>query len=173
MRLELLRDDHDLSGFDCGNARLNDWLVNHAKSNQGHLSTTCLAFSNQDALVGYYALSTYMVTRARVEGDHDLGAMPYASVPAILLGRLAIDRSVQGRRVGTYLLRSAVESAVRSAVLHAAAKLMVVDAIDDRAYEWYRRRGFRSMPNTPDQLYLPMLALIASFREAHGDAPTR
>lgn len=166
MRIELLRDDHDLSDFDCGNADLNKWLSRHAKANQGHLSTTHLAFSDQDALIGYYTLSSYAVKRAGVERDAELGPMPYVVVPAILLGRLAVARSVHGRGVGTYLLSRAGESAVKSAVTYAAAKLMVVDAIDNSAYDWYQRRGFRPMPDTSHQLYVPMLASIASFREA-------
>jgi ribosomal protein S18 acetylase RimI-like enzyme len=78
--------------------------------------------------------------------------MPRHPLPTILIARLAVDRGHQGRRLGSRLLAEALRMAVGASDA-VAARLVVVDAIDDAASAFYRRWGFVDMPENPLRLY--------------------
>ena len=81
-------------------------------------------------------------------------------MPAVRLGRLAIDLRFQGRKLGAALLANAISRAVRSEI---ATYMMVVDAKDDRAAEFYRHHGFRSDPVQPLRLYAPLAQIMVAL----------
>ena len=69
------------------------------------------------------------------------------------LARLAVDRSVQGQRLGEQLLADAILR-TRSAIEQASGVGLVVDALDDRAAAFYRHYGFESFRDDPRRLFL-------------------
>lgn len=71
--------------------------------------------------------------------------MPRYPIPTILIARLAVDRRRQRQRLGSRLLAEALRPAVAASDT-AAARLVVVDAIDDQAAALYRHRGFIDVP---------------------------
>jgi predicted N-acetyltransferase YhbS len=74
-------------------------------------------------------------------------------VPAILLAKLAVDISLQGQGVGRDLLLDALERCVAAGDI-AAARYVVVDAVDDHAASFYDKYGFQRIPNTdPIQMH--------------------
>ena len=155
MRLLLLAGNHDRQAFDCGRPELNAWLQRVARQHQGKgLSRTFVAASEHESsrICGYYAL-----TLAELDGRH----LPEAwskklprRIPGVRLGRLAIDRSCQGRGLGELLLVDALTRAVR---IHTEAGGigLFVDAIDVHAAGYYRRFGFVASPDNPLMLFLP------------------
>lgn len=151
LRLVLLAADHDLSGFDCGNDELNRWLSDHALASQkADLARTYLALSGQ-TVTGYFSLTTGSIRREAAPKRYARG-MPRHPIPMILIARLAVDRRHQGERLGSRLLAEALRLAV-SASDTAAARLVVVDAIDDRAAAFYRRWGFIDLPENRRRLF--------------------
>ncbi len=161
LRLELLTADHDLTGFDSGNALLDAWLVNHALvSQRADLARTYLALDG-DALVGYVSLTTGSVRREEAPKRFARG-MPGHPIPTILMARLAVDHSHQGRRVGSRLLAEALRRAVAASDA-VAARLVVVDAIDDQAAGFYRRWGFIDVPESPLRLFRKMADIRRSL----------
>lgn len=78
--------------------------------------------------------------------------MPRHRIPTILVARLAVDRRFQGRKLGTRLLAEALRRAVAASDA-AAARVVVVDAIDERAAGFYRERGFIESPEDPLRLF--------------------
>jgi ribosomal protein S18 acetylase RimI-like enzyme len=78
--------------------------------------------------------------------------MPAYPIPTILIARLAVDRRHQGRQLGSRLLAEALRLAVTASDA-AAARLVVVDAIDERAAAFYRKWGFIDVPENPLRLY--------------------
>ena len=81
--------------------------------------------------------------------------MPRLDVPVVLLGRLAVDRSVQGQGLGSLLLIDALRRAQHLAE-HVGIRAVEVDAIDEAARQFYSRFGFVPLLDDPNHLFLPM-----------------
>jgi GNAT superfamily N-acetyltransferase len=146
-----LTADHELSGFDCGNEELNRWLVDHALASQkADLARTYLLL-DEGAVVGYVSLTTGSIRREAAPKRYTRG-MPRHPIPTILIARLAVDQRHQGQRSGSRLLAEALRLAVAASDT-AAARLVVVDAIDEQAAGFYRRWGFIDVPDNPTRLF--------------------
>ena len=78
-------------------------------------------------------------------------------VPALLLGRLAVDRHHSGCGVGTALVAHVLATAVELNT-HAAARAVVVNAINSNARRWWEHLGFH--PFDPDEEECPDLYLL-------------
>jgi GNAT superfamily N-acetyltransferase len=162
-RSEHLGGHHDLARFDSGNDTLDGWLrraARHAKAaNTGR--TFVWAEPGSPGVVGYFTLAAHLVRRADVPKSVGHGSPD--AIPAILLARMALDRSLQGRGLGGQLLLDALERAV-DASARAAARLVVVDAIDDQAAAFYQRYGFRACP-APRRLVRKTSEVAAALRD--------
>ncbi|MGL4407584.1 MAG: GNAT family N-acetyltransferase, partial [Zoogloea sp.] len=77
----------------------------------------------------------------------------YPAVPAVRMGRLAVDQDFKGQGLSAALLADALARAARSEV---AACALLVDAKDDEAAAFYRHHGFISLPESPLMLFLPL-----------------
>ncbi|HTZ13645.1 MAG TPA: GNAT family N-acetyltransferase [Mycobacterium sp.] len=150
LRLVLFAD-HDLAGFDCGNEELNRWLVEHAQASQKADLARTYVLLGDGAVVGYVSLTTGSIRREAVPKRYARG-MPRHPIPTILIARLAVDRRYQRQRFGSRLLAEALRLAVTASDA-AAARLVVVDAIDDAAAAFYRRWGFIDVPENPLRLF--------------------
>jgi ribosomal protein S18 acetylase RimI-like enzyme len=80
----------------------------------------------------------------------------------VLLARLAVDRRDQGKGLGAHLLAEALRKAVAAGEA-AAARLVVVDAIDEDAAAFYERYGFISAPEHDRRLYRRMKDVRSSL----------
>jgi GNAT superfamily N-acetyltransferase len=151
LRLALLTAEHDVSSFDCGDDQLTNWLIRHALvSQRADLARTYLAL-DREQVIGYVSLTTGSVRRDEAPKRYARG-MPAHPLPTILIARLAIDRRHQRRQLGSRLLAEALRLAVTASDA-AAARLVVVDAIDERAAAFYRERGFIDTPENPLRLH--------------------
>ena len=139
-----------LNGFDCGDAELAGWLVDHAlASPKADLARTCLASAMPGSRVrqpDHRSIRPEAAPRRYARG------MPRHPIPTILIARLAVDRRYQRQRLGSRLLAEALRRAVLASDT-AAARLVVVDAIDDDAAAFYRRWGFIAVPENPRRLF--------------------
>lgn len=163
-RLLRLTADHDLTGFDCGNAELNTWLISHAlASHRADLARTYLALDH-GAVAGYVSLTTGSVRHEGVPKRHARG-MPRHPIPTILIARLAVDLRHQRAHLGSRLLAEALRLAVAASDT-VAARLIVVDAIDDRAAAFYRHRGFIDIPENPLRLFRKISDIRRSIASA-------
>lgn len=160
-RLELHTGERDISGFDCGKQELTDWLLRHAMaSHRADLARTYLALDG-DIAAGYFSITTGSVRPDDAPKRFARG-MPRYPIGTILIARLAVDHRYQRRRLGSRLLAEAVRRAVAASDT-AAARLVVVDAIDDEAVAFYRRWGFIDTPDNPHRLYRKMSDIRASL----------
>lgn len=165
-RLQRLDAHHDLSSFDCGEAALNDWLRRHALAAQRMDSARTFLLLDGNRVLGYFSLTMGSVRRDDAPARL-VRRMPRHPVGMVLLARLAIERSEQGRGFGGLLLAEALRRAVAAAE-HAAARLLLVDAVDARAGDFYRRWGFVETPLQPLRLYRRVSDIRASLDEAAG-----
>ena len=156
---EKLSPDHDLSHFQCGEPTLDDWLRRRALRNEesGASRTYVLCFESR--VVGYYALAVGAVTHGDAPGRVRRN-MPYP-VPVMVIGRLAIDRSMQGQSIGPALLRDAVLRTIQAAEI-AGIRAILVHAISDSAKRFYEKWGFIPSPVDP----MTLMTTLAEAQKA-------
>jgi GNAT superfamily N-acetyltransferase len=144
---------HRIEGFCCGVAALDEWLIRRAWNNQrtGASRTYIVAAAGQVA--GYYCLASGALALGEAPGGLRRN-MP-DPVPMAVLGRLAVDRSWQGRGLGVALLRDAVErTQAASAIL--GIRGLLVHALTPAAAAFYARHGFVASPTHPSTLVLSL-----------------
>jgi hypothetical protein len=107
---EPLGEHHDLASFDCGHDELNDWLRLHARTATGQGTRTYVLIGNDGAVVGYFAIAPHTVDREQLSRSQGRGAP--RQIPAVLLAKLALDRRLQGQRLGSELLVVALRTRV-------------------------------------------------------------
>jgi len=154
--IQRLGSSHDRTAFDCGNPILTDWLRQRASQfEKRDLARTYVATRSSDRTVlGYYAISNHRVIHEALPADEAKG-LPRLDVPVVLLGRLAVDRSVQGQGLGSLLLVDALRRAQHLAE-HVGIRAVEVDAIDDAARQFYLRFNFVPLLDDPNHLFLSM-----------------
>ena len=140
---EPLGGSHDLERFDCGNEALNEWLQRRAARNQREGSSRTWVVTDGTRVVAYYASATAVV--ARVEATGRAARNQPDPLPAMLLGRLAVDREHQGRGLASALLKHFLLKALEVADL-TGLRLVLVHAKDSSAAGFYRRWGFEPSP---------------------------
>ena len=161
LRLERLGDDHDLAGFDSGQPDLDRWLQRHAFAAQKRDSARTFLLMDDDRTVGYFSLTMASVRRQDAPARLVRG-LPGYPVGAVLLARLAVSRADQGRGLGGQLLTEALRRAV-AAGEQAAARLVIVDAINEEAASFYRYLGFIAAPEHDLRLYRRVSDIRASL----------
>ena len=138
-----LDPSHILDGFDSGVAPLDDWLKRHARHNEGEGGSRTYVLCADARVVGYYSLAASSVLPSAATGRVRRN-MPNP-VPVVLLGRLAIDRSWQGKGLGADLLRDAVLRIVAASDT-IGVRAILIHAISDDAKAFYERHGFKPSP---------------------------
>jgi len=166
VRLERLDQHHDLSGFHCGNDDLDDWLHRHALAAQQMDSARTFVLVRRGRVVGYFSLTMGSVLRADAPAKLVRG-LPAYPVGMVLLARLAVAQTEQGTGLGALLLAEALRKAVAAGEA-AAARLVVVDAIDDDAVRFYERFGFIPAPEDTRRLYRRLKDIRASLEHKPG-----
>lgn len=161
--IDKLRREHDLRAFDCANATLNDWLTRFAWTNQQADSARTYVALDGDRVAGYYALTTGSVHRhespqriAKGLANHPIGV--------VLLARLAVDQSQQGKGLGKALLFDAL-TRIEEAADIVGVRAVLVHAIDDAAKRFYLHFNFEESPVDPYQLLLLLKDLRKAIRE--------
>lgn len=146
-----LSPDHDLSEFRCGEPALDDWLRRRALPNEETGASRTYVVCVENRVVGYYALAVGAVTHAEAPGKIRRN-MP-DPIPVMVLGRLAVDQTVQGHNVGRGLLRDAVLRTLQAADI-AGIRAILVHAISESAKQFYLRSGFIPSPISPMTLMI-------------------
>lgn len=160
-RLEVLGAQHERTRFTCGVAALDEYFRTQATQDARRRASACyVAVQHETNVVaGYYTLAAAGVPLTDLPESLSKRLPRYPSVPVARVGRLAIDLSIQGRKLGAVLLADAALRALRSEV---AVFALVVDAKDDSAVAFYRHHGFETYGGQSKQLIVP----LASFSGA-------
>ena len=134
-----LTSQHALSGFECGVPELDDWLIRSALQAAANNTARTFVWTDDGRVVAYYALAGHQIERETVPGKVARGSPVH--IPAVILGKLALARHLHGTGLGAELLVDALER-VLVATQNVAARVVVVDAVDERAVRFYERFGF-------------------------------
>lgn len=148
----LLAADQDTGDFACGDETLDDWLKHLAARNQREGSSRTWVVTDGGRVVAYYASSAAVLSRAAATGRAARNQPD--PLPAMLLGRLAVDREHQGRGLAAALLKHFLLKVLEVAA-HAGVRIALVHAANDVAAGFYRRYGFE--PSPVDDLTLMLL----------------
>lgn len=149
-----LENENRINGFESGVGSLDIWLVKHARAavGAGSARTYVVIDSKQDRVVGYHALSVASIEHGEAT-DRARKGMPRNPIPAMLLARLAVDKTVQGKGIGAFLLKDAMSRAV-SVAEQAGIRLLLVHAVNDEARMFYEHFDFEASPSDPMNLQL-------------------
>jgi len=130
-----------------GEPELDTWLREHAAGAEARRVARTFVWCrvDDDVAVGYYSLAGHRLVRDDL--PKSIGRGSPAEVPAVLLGRLAIDASLQGQGLGGALLADALTRVVAATEL-VAARFVVVDALHESAATFYEHHGFRRIEGT-------------------------
>ncbi|WP_214111387.1 GNAT family N-acetyltransferase [Acrocarpospora catenulata] len=140
---EPLDQEHRLDVFDCGKEVLNDWLKMWALHAQKNRTARTFVWTSAGSVVAYYSLAGHLLQKDELPARVGRGGP--RQIPAIILARLALDSSLHGQGRGARLLVDALSTAVESSH-RVAARLVVVDALDDEAVAFYEKFGFIRIP---------------------------
>ena len=161
-RIEPLGTRHDRKGFSCGIEALDRSLRTQAGQDLRRRVAACfvLATEGSATVAGFYTLSAASVSLAELPPGIAKKLPRYPVVPAILMGRLAVDSRYQGQGLGEILLMDAFSRCLKAEI---ASFAFLVDAKDDRAMSYYRRFGFRRLSTSGRRLFLPMAEIAGLF----------
>jgi predicted N-acetyltransferase YhbS len=152
--LEPLKSDatiHNRFGFTCGDEALDQYLKTQAGQDmrRGIANVIVAVMPESKDICGYYTLSAASVDLTKLPDTLRNKLPRYGQVPAVLLGRLAVSQSLQGRGIGALLLADSVKRANRSELGWA---VLMIKAKHEQATAFYHHFGFHSFAH--DQLLL-------------------
>jgi len=160
---ETLAAAHDVSTFSCGSPTLDHWLKARGRLNQEKGFTAVVVVHEAGRVAGYYGLTTVAVVPSILPRDLRAGQLS-DPVPCLLLGQLATDTAWASQGIATGLLKHALDRCVQLARLNRAQALMV-NAVDEDAAAFWRRRGFIESRDEP-LILLRTIADIAALLSA-------
>ena len=158
--IEPLNTTHDRADFHCDVEALDRYIHKQAGQDiKRRISRIFVATlpDNPKKVVGYYSLSTLSIELNQLP-EKLARKLPKHPVPAALIGRLAVSKTAQGHGIGKMLLADAIKRTL-SVSVQIAIYAMVVDAIDDKAKDFYKQFGFARLSDDSPRLFLPLKSI--------------
>ncbi len=147
---------HDRSRFACGTPALDRYLLERVTQDIRRRVAACFVMLDGDIVAGYYTLSAASIALEELPHEVARKLPRYPSIPAVRMGRLAVDLKYRGKGLGAALLVNALQRAAKSEI---PAVALTVDAKDETAAAFYRHFGFMQLTNDPLALFLPLAAV--------------
>lgn len=157
---EPLASHHDVRPFTSGVESLDHWLKHRALKNQATGASRTFVLCQGPSVRAYYALASSAVIVDAVPGRFRRN-MP-DPIPVVVLGRFAVDQSLQGRGLGRALVRDAGLRVIQAADT-IGIRGMIVHALSAEAKSFYERIGFEPSPIDPMMLMVTLADLKASL----------
>jgi ribosomal protein S18 acetylase RimI-like enzyme len=151
---------HDRTTFNSGSNPLDRYLQEQVTQDVRRRVAACfVALADGQRIAGYYTLASASLLLADLPASTGKKLPRYPTVPAVRMGRLAVDQTLKGQGLGGALLADALDRAARSEI---AAYALMVDAKDEAAAAFYRHHGFIALPDLPLTLFLPLATVLPS-----------
>jgi GNAT superfamily N-acetyltransferase len=157
-----LTEHHVTNGFSCGVDSLDQWLKRRSLKNQIQGASRTYVVCDDMRVVAYYALASGAVTTTEATGRFRRN-MP-DPIPVVVLGRLAVDRTLHRRGFGRSLVRDAGMRVIQAADA-IGIRGMTVHALSDKAAAFYEKVGFEPSPLDPHLLMITLADLVVAGGE--------
>lgn len=142
------------TGFHCGNQRIDDYFQKQVSQDVKRRYAICyLLMDDKDNIAGFYTLSSCHILLSDVPSEFKKKLPCYPTVPAARIGWLARNQKFHGGGVGKLLVIDALKRVAQSGV---GMYAILVDAIDDKAADFYLNLGFEPLIEKTDTLFLPI-----------------
>lgn len=151
---------HVLESFDSGEPSLDQWLKRRALKNQASGASRMFVVTQDGSVVGYYALASGAVDIDEASGRFRRN-MP-DPIPVIVLARLAVDRSWQGKGLARALMRDAGERIAQAADV-IGIRGVIAHALNEDAHRFYLALGFEASPLAPMTVMMTLADLRAAL----------
>ncbi len=162
-RVVLLDHTHNRNGFNSGSEPLDRYFRERVTQDMRRLVTACfVALSDDGQIAGYYTLASASILLDDLPAEITKKLPRYPSVPAVRMGRLAVDQAFRGQGLGAALLADALTRVIRSEI---AAYALIVDAKEEQAACFYRHHGFLQTTAEPLVLFLPLATAPVAVRK--------
>jgi GNAT superfamily N-acetyltransferase len=149
-----LEQNHNRREFDCGEEALNDYIRRYARQSQDNDAARVFVVLDDNKVVGFYTISSLAVSSGEVPRDLAKG-MP-SQIPAVLIGRFAVDKAYQSIGIGRALLRDAFHR-IANVSEDIGIKAVIVDAKTPEVRRWYIEQvGFHPFEEGSSRLYLTL-----------------
>lgn len=162
LKVEKLRRDHVVEGFDCGKEPLTRFLIRNALQNQQANASQTYVLVADDRVVGYHTLVVGEVAHADAPGRLKKGLARHP-IPIMLLARLAVAKDWQGKGLGPALLKDALLRTLQAADI-VGIRAFVVHAKDDEARSFYEHFDFIALPTDPMHFFVLLKDIKALLR---------
>lgn len=163
MFIKKVNSDYDIKPFDCGDADLNGFLLNDAKSYaEKKIAYTFVLEDDEGNIIAYYSLLNDKI--AKVESSnaawrkvkklfpHD---KHFGSYPAIKIGRFAVDNRFRGEGMGSKLMKI-LKDALAHKDTDSAFRFLTVDAYIS-AVPFYVKNGFLPLTSDDDDKHTRLM----------------
>lgn len=154
-----LDTSHDRRTFCSGSPLLDRYLREQVTQDIRRRVAACfVAVTDEQRIAAYYTLASASLLLADLPITTGKKLPRYPTVPAVRMGRLAVDQAFKGQGLGSAMLADALERTARSEI---AAFALMVDAKDEIAAAFYRHHGFIALPDSPLTLFLPLATALS------------
>lgn len=157
--LSALDSKHNRNDFNSRSEALNHYLMHQVNQDIRRRVASCfVAIHQNQRIAAYYTLASASVKLSDLPTSIGKKLPRYPSVPAVRMGRLAVDQEFEGKGLGSALLADALAKAASSEI---AAFALIVDAKDAQAARFYLHHGFIALPDSPLTLFLALATVQA------------
>ena len=159
---EVTNSNLNRSYFDCAIVELNDYLKRYAKQNhkKGIAKTWVIVNSdNPEIPLGYYSLSMAEIQKDNLSEEMKKG-LPRYPLPVVRIAKLAVNKDSQGQRLGELLLVDIFQRSLKIAQDIGMIGFLV-DAINEKAKQFYLKYGFTPLIDSPLSLFLPINSILS------------
>lgn len=154
-----LNECHQIESFHSGVVTLDDWLKRRARTNQANGSSRTFVLCDGAYVVGYYALASGAISAKSAVGSFRHN-MP-EPIPVVVLGRLAVDQTYQGRGLGRAMFRDCAQRVSNAADI-IGVRGIIVHALSEEAKAFYLKLGFDPSPIEPMTLMVKLADIRAT-----------
>jgi len=156
LKIQALSKELDKKNFECGQVLLDNYIRKQAKQDVSRDLSACFVLVDDQLIAkGYYTLSASSINRDDFPDELRKKLPPaYIDLPTILLGRLAIEKSIQGKGYGEIMLYDALKRSLEISQ-RLGSLAVIVEPIDEKAKSFYASYGFILLAGT-GKMFIPM-----------------
>ncbi len=150
--------------FSCGKPSLNNYILRNVTSDITSGACTCFVIIDEsEQVISYYTLGADSIPIDDAPDELEK-KIPYAHIPVILLGRLAVDSKYSGKGFGKLLIVDALFRCLQVSKTQVGSVAVIVDPIDEEAEKFYSKFGFTKLPDS-GRMFMTIKKIEAAFSD--------